>query len=76
MTNRQRVLATLCTVCVVLNSFANIAAPYLLRPIINVYIPNKAADSLVRAVILLGEPLTAAIVLGMVLVTGGLLLSQ
>ena len=51
---RNRMLATLCTACVVLNSFANIAAPYLLRPIINVYIPNKATDSLVRAVILLG----------------------
>ena len=35
---RNRGLAILCTVCVVLNSLANIAAPYLLRPIINVYI--------------------------------------
>ena len=51
---RSRGLTTLCTVCVVLNSLANIAAPYLLRPIINVYIPNKAADSLTRAVVLLG----------------------
>ena len=40
------------------------------------YIYLQAPLTVVWAVILLGEPLTAAIVLGMVLVTGGLLLSQ
>ena len=49
----NRGLAVLCTVCVVLNSLAGIAAPYLLRPIINDYIPNHAASSLIHAVMLL-----------------------
>ncbi|MBQ9269053.1 MAG: ABC transporter ATP-binding protein [Oscillospiraceae bacterium] len=51
---RNRALAVICTVCVVLNSLCGIAAPYLLRPIINDYIPAGAAGKLVRAVILLG----------------------
>ena len=51
---QNRGLTILCVVCVILNSFANIAAPYLLRPIINDYIPNKAAASLAHAVTLLG----------------------
>ena len=49
----NRGLAILCTVCVILNSIAGIAAPYLLKPIINDYIPNHAVASLMRAVILL-----------------------
>ena len=49
----NRGLAILCTVCVILNSIAGIAAPYLLKPIINDYIPNHAVASLMRAVMLL-----------------------
>ena len=32
-------LTLLCTLCVLLGAGANIAAPYLLKPIINQYIP-------------------------------------
>lgn len=51
---RLKWLAALCTLCVVLCAASNIAAPYLLRPIINEYIPEGNLSGLLWAVGILG----------------------
>lgn len=50
---RCRGLTLFCVLCVLLTAFSNIAAPYLLRPIINVYIPDGDWAGLVQVLILL-----------------------
>ena len=51
---RCRLLTLLCVLCVLLTSLSEIAAPYLLRPIINNYIPAGDTHALLTAVFLLG----------------------
>jgi ATP-binding cassette subfamily B protein len=50
---RWRWLTGFCTLCVVFCAASNIAAPYLLKPIINTYIPNGDLSGLLSAVLIL-----------------------
>jgi ATP-binding cassette subfamily B protein len=50
---RWRGLTLLCVLCVILNAVSNICAPYLLRPIINDYIPAGDWAALCQALVIL-----------------------
>ncbi len=47
-------LTAFCVLCVILTSVSSIAAPYLLKPIVSVYIPSGDVEGLLRTVGLLG----------------------